>query len=132
MIERDLILKELSFKTSRSSGSGGQNVNKVSTKVELRFSIEDSILLTENEKDRIRIKLKNRISLEDILILSSDSERTQLRNKKKVIELFLELIEKALHKPKKRIKSKPTKASKEKRLKEKKIQSDKKKFRKLD
>ena len=132
MLERDVILKELSFKTSRSSGSGGQNVNKVSTKVELRFSIEDSILLTENEKDRIRIKLKNRISLEDILILSSDSERTQLRNKKKVIELFLELIEKALHKPKKRIKSKPTKASKEKRLKEKKIQSDKKKFRKLD
>lgn len=132
MIEKDLILKELSFKTSRSSGSGGQNVNKVSTKVELRFNIEKSELLTGDEKDRVRIKLKNRISSEDILILSSDSERTQLGNKKKVIELFLEMIEKALQVPKKRRKTKPTKASKEKRLKEKKILSEKKKYRKMD
>ena len=72
------------------------------------------------------------ISSENILIISSDSERTQLRNKKKAIEIFFDLLEKALRKPKKRIKTKPTKASKEKRLKEKKIQSDKKKYRKLD
>ena len=132
MIDKILILKELSYKTSRSSGSGGQNVNKVSTKVELRFDIDSSLLLADDEKNRIKIKLKNRISSENILIISSDSERTQLGNKKKAIEIFFDLLEKALRKPKKRIKTKPTKASKEKRLKEKKIQSDKKKYRKLD
>lgn len=130
MINKELILKELSFKASRSSGSGGQNVNKVSTKVELRFNVEESLLFTENEKDRILTKLKNRISSDGILIISSDSERTQLRNKKKAIEIFFDLLEKALRKPKKRIKTKPSKASKEKRLKEKKIQSDKKQLRK--
>ena len=132
MINKDQILKELVFKTSRSSGSGGQNVNKVSTKVELRFDLYNSMLLSDNEKERIAVKLKNRISLEGILILSSDSERTQLRNKKNVTELFFELLEKALHKPKKRLKTKPTKASKEKRLKEKKIISQKKRLRNPD
>jgi len=131
MINKDLFLKELVFKTSRSSGSGGQNVNKVSTKVELRFDLNNSMLLSDNEKERIAVKLKNRISLEGILILSSDSERTQLRNKKNVIELFFELLEKALQKPKKRVKTKPTRASKENRLKEKKIKSEKKNLRKL-
>ncbi len=106
MINKDQILKELVFKTSRSSGSGGQNVNKVSTKVELRFDLKNTMLLSDNEKERIVVKLKNRISLEGILILSSDSERTQLRNKKKVIELFFELLEKALQKPKKAYKNK--------------------------
>ncbi len=132
MINKNLILKELSFKASRSSGSGGQNVNKVSTKIELRFDIDSSLLLADTEKNRIKIKLKNRISSENILIITSDSERTQLRNKKKAIEIFFDLLEKALRKPKKRIKTKPTRASKEKRLKEKKIQSDKKKYRKMD
>lgn len=132
MIDKTLILKELIFKASRSSGSGGQNVNKVSTKVELRFDIDSSLLLADNEKNRIKIKLKNRISSENILIISSDSERTQLGNKKKAIEIFFDLLEKALRKPKKRIKTKPTKASKERRLKEKKRKSDKKKYRKLD
>ena len=130
MINKDQLIKELTFKTSRSSGSGGQNVNKVSTKVELRFDIDISGLLTENEKERIKSKLKNRISNDNILIISSDVERTQLGNKKKVIELFFELLEKALRKPKKRIKTRPTKASIEKRLKEKKIQAEKKKSRK--
>lgn len=132
MIRKDQIIKELTFKTSRSSGSGGQNVNKVSTKVELRFDIENSLLLSDFEKNRIENKLKNRISNDGILILTSDTERTQLGNKKKVIELFFELIEKALKKPKKRIKTKPTKASKEKRLKNKKIQSEKKRLRNPD
>jgi ribosome-associated protein len=112
MIDKELVLKELSFKATRSSGSGGQNVNKVSTKVELRFKIGESVLLTENDKDRVRIKLKNRISSEDILIIASDSERTQLGNKREVIEIFFDLLEKALKKPKKRVKTKPTKASK--------------------
>ena len=128
-MDKDLIIKELSFKTSRSSGSGGQNVNKVSTKVELRFDIGNSIFLSDNEKGTIEFKLKNRISKEGILILTSDTERTKLANKKKVVKLFLDLIEKALRKPKKRIKTKPTRTSKEKRLKEKKIQSEKKQRR---
>lgn len=131
-MDKELIIKELVFKASRSSGSGGQNVNKVSTKVELRFNIEESALLTDDEKNRIRIKLKNRISLEDILIVASDSERTQLGNKRKVLEVFFDLIEKALRKPKKRIKTRPTKASKERRLKKKKIQSEKKQRRGLE
>ncbi len=129
MINKDQILKELTFKASRSSGSGGQNVNKVSTKVELRFDLYNSLLLSDNQKERIESKLKNRISSEGILIITSDSERTQLRNKKNVIELFFELIEKALQRPKKRVKTKPTRTSKEKRLKEKKIVSQKKRLR---
>ncbi|OFX20035.1 MAG: peptide chain release factor 1 [Bacteroidetes bacterium GWA2_31_9b] len=132
MIDKHLIISELIFKTSRSSGSGGQNVNKVETKVELRFNVNESDLLTEDEKDRINIKLKNRISNDGFLILSSESERTQLANKKKSIELFFELIEKALYIPKKRINTKPSKSSKEKRLKSKKINSEKKKSRRIE
>jgi len=131
VVDKDQLIKELEFKATRSSGKGGQNVNKVSTKVELRFDVSNSLLLSDNEIVRISEKLKNRISLEGILILSSDSERTQLGNKRKVFELFLSLIEKALHKPKKRIKTKPTKASKERRLKEKKIKSDRKQSRRI-
>jgi len=131
MVDKDQIIKELEFKATRSSGKGGQNVNKVSTKVELRFNIADSLLLSDNEKDRVRIKLKNRISSEDIIIVTSDSERTQLGNKRMVIEIFFELLEKALKKPKKRIKTRPTKASKERRLKEKKIKSDRKQSRRI-
>ncbi|MDK2979330.1 MAG: ribosome-associated protein [Bacteroidales bacterium] len=130
MILRDLIPNELVFKAVRSSGSGGQNVNKVSTKVELRFDIAHSEFLTGDEKARIFKKLKNRISNEGILIITSDTERTQLRNKNKAIELFFDLLEQALKKPKKRKKTKPTRASKEKRLKEKKVQSEKKQLRK--
>jgi len=132
MIDKHLIISELIFKTSRSSGSGGQNVNKVETKVELRFNVNESALLTVDEKDRINIKLKNRISNDGFLILSSESERTQLANKKKSIEIFLELLEKALYIPKKRINTKPSKSSKEKRLKSKKINSEKKKSRRIE
>ena len=132
MLEKDQILSELKFTATRSSGKGGQNVNKVSSKVELRFNIQESNILSDSEKERIFEKLKNRISMDAVLIITSDSERTQLANKKKTIEIFYELIEKALTIPKKRIKTKPTKASKEKRLLEKKMQSEKKKQRRID
>lgn len=132
MIDKDQLIKELEFKAVRSSGKGGQNVNKVSTKVELRFDVLNSNYLSDNEKDRVLVKLKNRISLEGILVLNSETERTQLRNKKNVIELFIELLEKALHKPKRRVKTKPTRSSKEKRLKEKKQNSERKRLRNLD
>ena len=127
--DKDLLIRELNFKSTRSSGSGGQNVNKVSTKVELRFDIDQSKILTEDEKIRIKQKLKNRISSENILILVSESERTQLGNKRKVIENFIKLIEKALQVDKPREKTKPTNLSKEKRLKEKRIKSEKKQLR---
>lgn len=131
MFDKDKIIKELLFKATRSSGSGGQNVNKVSTKVELRFDLLNTSLFSEDEINRILVKLKNRISSEGILILTSDTERTQLGNKKKVLQLFFDLIDKALFKPKKRINTKPTKASKEKRLKDKKLKSERKQSRKI-
>ena len=132
MLDKGKIIKEIKYKTTRSSGSGGQNVNKVSTKVELRFDLVNSLVLTEAQKSIIFTKLKNRISSEGILIITSDSERTQPGNKKKVRELFLALLEQSFRKPKSRIKTKPTKTSREKRLKEKKINSEKKKMRKID
>lgn len=132
MINKEELIKELEFKAVRSSGKGGQNVNKVSTKVELRFDVVNSKALEENNKELILKKLKNRISIEGIMVLSSDSERTQLGNKKKVVDLFFELVEKALKRPKKRVGTKPTRASKERRLKEKKIIGDKKRLRNID
>jgi ribosome-associated protein len=114
---------ELIFTTSRSSGPGGQNVNKVSTKVELRFNILKSLSLSESEKIIITAKLKKKINRAGDLIIVSQSERTQLRNKKKVIEKFYNLLSKALFIKPIRIKTKPTAGSKEKRLEVKKRRS---------
>jgi ribosome-associated protein len=115
---------------TRSSGPGGQNVNKVNTQVELRFSVKNSNLFSDVEKDRIFLKLKNKINSEGELILTSQTARTQLDNKENVIEKFYELIEKALTIQKKRLKSRPTAASRLKRLESKKSQALKKLFRK--
>ena len=120
---------ECKFSASRSSGPGGQNVNKVNTKVELRFSIPDSQLFSEKEKNLLFRKLKNRINTEGELVLVSESERSQLRNRTKVTTLFFELIEKALKPAKKRIKTKPTASSRLKRLEGKKQLSKKKQSR---
>lgn len=128
--EKKQLESEFIFSAGKSSGPGGQNVNKVSTRVELRFSISGSAVLNEIQKERIRQKLKNRISLEDELILISQVERSQLKNKNKAIELFFTLTEKALSIPKKRIKTSPTSASRLKRLDSKKINAKKKQLRK--
>ena len=121
---------EMVLSATRSSGPGGQNVNKVNTQVELRFSVKNSNLFSDNEKDRIFLKLKNKINSEGELILTSQTARTQLDNKENVIEKFYELIEKALTIQKKRLKSRPTAASRLKRLESKKSQALKKLFRK--
>jgi ribosome-associated protein len=121
---------EFVFQASRSGGAGGQNVNKVSTKVELRFNVANSALLSDDEKEIIAVKLVNKINLAGELILVCQTERSQLRNKDKVIEKFYVLIEKALTPRKKRLKTKPTKASVERRLETKRVQAKTKMNRK--
>lgn len=130
VIDKIALKSELKFRTSRSSGPGGQSVNKVSTKVELLFDVWNSNVLTIEQKEIISIKLKNRINTEGILQISSDETRSQLKNKEIVIERFNGLLEEALKPVKKRKPTKPGKSSKEKRLKTKKIKSDKKDLRK--
>lgn len=129
--ERIIRLKnEFVYSASRSSGPGGQNVNKVNTRVELRFSVDNSQFLSAFEKSKIQFNLKNRINSEGELILVSQVERSQWRNKEVVTEKFFKLIDKVLTPTKKRIKTKPTKSSKLKRLESKKKVSQKKVLRK--
>ena len=125
MIERDFST-ELHYNASRSSGPGGQNVNKVSTKVELRFHVASSLLLTDTEKVMVTEKLAARINTAGELLLVSQSERSQLKNKEKVTKKFYLLITRALTPRKKRKATKPSQASREERLETKRRQSEKK------
>jgi ribosome-associated protein len=120
---------EFTYSTSRSSGPGGQNVNKVSTKVELRFNLNLTSNFSEKEKELIFNKLKNKINKEGELILVSQSERTQLMNKVDVTEKFYDLVSKALTLPLKRSSTRPTLTSKLKRLDSKRIRGSLKKLR---
>jgi ribosome-associated protein len=122
--------KEFIFATSRSSGPGGQNVNKVNTKVELRFNLLLTSGFSQTEKERLFDKLKNKINNEGELILISQSERTQLLNKITVTEKFYEIVSKALTIPVKRRSTRPTISSKLKRLEKKKNRGYLKKLRK--
>ncbi len=131
MITDDLI-KEAVFKAVRSGGKGGQNVNKVSTKVELYFDVRASGSLTDEQKSLILGKLKNYADKDGILKLSSQSERSQIMNKNEVKKKFAELIAKVFRKVKKRGKTLPTAASRIERLNRKKIVSAKKTFRRKD
>lgn len=121
---------ELHFSASRSSGPGGQHVNKVSTKMELRFHVALSVLLSEEEKMLIMEKLASRINIAGELVLVSQTERSQLQNKEKVTEKFYALITRALTPRKKRRPTRPSMASKEERLDIKRQQSEKKERRK--
>ena len=123
------LLNECIFQSSRSQGPGGQNVNKVNSRVELRFNVKESKILELREQDQILKKLKNRISSDFILILSEQGSRSQIQNKTLLTEKFKSLIESALRKKKKRIPTRATRASKEKRLERKKNISVKKKLR---
>ncbi len=122
---------ELTFKTSRSSGAGGQNVNKVETAVTALWSFMESEMLTNFEKRKISIKLKNKINAENVLQVNASEHRTQLQNRKRATEKILELVNEALIIPKMRLKTKPSRGKIEKRLKSKKIISEKKANRKF-
>ncbi len=112
---------EFVFQASRSSGPGGQNVNKVSSKVELRFNVNDSQLLSEEEKSIVAEKLGNKMNKLGEIVLVTQADRSQLKNKEKVIAKFYLLLERALMQSKKRHKTRPTKASVERRLESKRV-----------
>lgn len=129
-MDKEKILSELSFKAVRSSGAGGQNVNKVSSKVVLTFTLMASQSLTDDQKQLLLSKLESRLTTDNILILNCDEDRSQLKNKEIVTKRFLDVLKKALVVPKPR---KPTKIPKsviEKRLNDKKITAEIKSFRK--
>lgn len=126
------IVEEFRFQTSRSSGKGGQNVNKVETRVELFFDVVHSAYLTDQEKERVLEKLANQINKNGEFYVANEDARTQQTNKKRVIAKALKKLEGALKVAKPRKTTNPSKAQKEKRLKAKKVQSDKKQSRKKD
>lgn len=129
MNEQQLI-QEAEYRAVRSSGAGGQNVNKVSSKVELHFKLEESLALSEDEKQRALKKLSSRLTNSGELILQCDESRSQHKNKEIVTQRFVGLIKNALVKPKIRKKTRTPKAAKLKRLRGKKKLSEKKAARK--
>lgn len=120
---------ELQFNFIRSSGPGGQNVNKVNSCVRLSFSIPESQWLSQSQKDRLMHKLKGRINQEGVLQLVCQVHRTQLANRKEVVKLFQELLVEALRRPKPRKRKRMSKAAKERRIHDRKKQSQKKQLR---
>lgn len=128
-MEIQKIISELTFKAVRSSGAGGQNVNKVSSKVVLSFDLQNSQALTEEEKLLVETKLSSRLTTDAVLILNCDEDRSQFRNKEIVIKRFLELIKNALFVPKERKLTRIPKSVIRKRIKDKKNISEIKKTR---
>ena len=124
------VWNECKFQATPSSGPGGQHVNKVSSRIELRFNIEDSLFLSDEEKNILLDKLGGRLSASGFLIIVSQEERSQYKNKEKAKQKFLHLMEESLKPIIPRKSTKPSKAAKEKRLESKRIKSSKKEQRK--
>lgn len=129
IVNSKLLESELAFSTSRSSGPGGQNVNKVNTKVTLKFDIRQSTILNEEEKEMLLKKLAAKITTEGILLLSSQDKRSQLQNKEDVILKLDNLLTKAFAKKKVRKATKPSKSAVQQRITKKKQHAEKKKWR---
>lgn len=130
-ISEDILIpfSELSFRTSRSGGPGGQNVNKIESRVELKFDVEHSPALSDEQRVKVLTHLRNKVDSKGILHLVSQSSRSQWENKEIVVAEFSRLLGAALKPVKKRIPTRPSKVVKEKRLKKKRILSEKKKLR---
>jgi ribosome-associated protein len=124
-------VSELHFRTSRSSGPGGQNVNKLETRVELLFDVAHSPSISEEQRERILLNLGSRIDDAGLLHISSQRSRSQWENKQATIEKLISLLREALKVRKKRIKTAPTRSSNENRVQRKKKHSQKKKLRKV-
>jgi ribosome-associated protein len=124
-----LLGNELQFSTARSGGPGGQNVNKVNSKVILKFDIRNSSLLTPDEKDILLNKLASRLTSDGVLMLTAQESRSQFQNKDAIIEKFDKLMVKAFEKKKARRNTKPSKSAVAKRINKKKQHSEKKKWR---
>ena len=129
-MEKDKLITELQYKAVRSSGAGGQNVNKVSSKVVLSFDVKNSKVLSDEEKLLLEMNLASRLTNDQILILNCDEDRSQLKNKEIVTKRFLSIIEQGLHVPKIRKSTKIPKSVIRKRIKDKKNLSETKKNRK--
>ncbi len=128
---REEILRSVSFKTSRSGGKGGQNVNKVSSKVELIFELETAAYFDEDEKTLLKSRLAHRLDTEGLLHIVSQEDRSQLLNKEKTVAKLIELLKRSLQVQKKRKATKIPKAVIQKRLKNKAVNAEKKKNRKI-
>lgn len=122
-------LSELQFRFARSGGPGGQHANRSATQVELLFDVAGSPSLNEAQRRRVLRKLESRIDKEGILHLVSQETRSQFRNREEVVERFQTLMREALRVPKKRIATRPTRASQERRLREKHRRSEIKRLR---
>ena len=124
------LLNEVTYRTSRSSGPGGQHVNKTETKVELIWDARGTSCLNEVQKNRVLGGLASRLSGEGLLVLSSQRYRSQIRNREEVKERFLQLVRSALVVPGRRYRTRPSAASRERRIRSKKIRGEIKRLRK--
>jgi ribosome-associated protein len=130
-VNKNISIKEseLTFNFVRSSGPGGQNVNKVATAVQLRFDVASSASLNEDVKNRLKSAAGKKVTKDGILIIEAKRFRTQEKNRQDAIERLITLIDKSSQKKKRRVKTNPTKASNQKRIEKKKRASEKKKMR---